>query len=187
MQRSQATVVRWDSVDPQPIRTLLDDMVKAHAKGATDLRAMEHKFDDRWAAMCAKPENWIFVSWFEGKPVGLAVVTEQPMDPWSERPSGIISMLHVSSHHRKSGVANGLLRSIVQLSEQEGWSDLLVHVSPGLRDSQRYFARLGFSPAVTRRVAPVDGLRRKLGMDTSRARITMPRITRRAIIARTWA
>ena len=58
-----------------------------------------------------------------------------------------------------------LLRAAVTFADEVGAGDVVVNVPPSARDVNRFYARLGFSPMVVRRSAPLGQLRRRLGVE----------------------
>jgi len=74
--------------------------------------------------------------------------------------------VHVSRGARHRGAGKALVTAAAQFAEDRGADAVSVSVYPQARDSQRFYARLGFAPLVVRRVAPLSVLRRRLGQET---------------------
>lgn len=74
-----------------------------------------------------------------------------------------VHQMAVTPSHRRRGVGRSLLAAAVQLAEADGAQHLVVSAPPGGREAHRFLARLGFSPLVVQRSAPVATLRRSLG------------------------
>jgi GNAT superfamily N-acetyltransferase len=79
-------------------------------------------------------------------------------------PSIYVSHLLVSPRHRHRGAGRALLAAAVGYADDLGLDHVIVGVSTGGREANRFFARLGFAPLVLRRIAPVGALRRTLGL-----------------------
>ena len=74
-----------------------------------------------------------------------------------------VHQMAVTPSHRRRGVGRALLAAAVQLAEADGAQHLVVSAPPGGREAHRFLARLGFSPLVVQRSAPVATLRRSRG------------------------
>ncbi|MCA1781262.1 MAG: GNAT family N-acetyltransferase, partial [Intrasporangiaceae bacterium] len=84
---------------------------------------------------------------------------------------------------RRHGVARSLLHTATGLAERLGFDRIASAVPSAARDANRFFARLGFGPAVTRRVASVSAVRRRVAPSdttTSRERLLHLRRSMRA-------
>jgi L-amino acid N-acyltransferase YncA len=112
--------------------------------------------------------------------VGIATMSLQDAGPWWEPPSVLVSLLYVSEHARHRGVGQALLAEVATFAERWGTEDITVNVPPHERETQRFFARLGFSPYVTRRVTSTAGLRRRLHGD-ARGRLVDLRVRQRSL------
>ena len=80
-------------------------------------------------------------------------------------PVVVVDLVHVTGSQRKKGVGTQLLRCAVAFADEVGAADVVVNVPPSARDVNRFYARIGFSPMVVRRSAPVGQLRRRLGVE----------------------
>lgn len=78
-----------------------------------------------------------------------------------------VTHLMVDPHHRRRGVGRALLTGAVELAERLGVEHVLATTASGSRESNRYLARLGFTPLVVQRIAQTARLRRSLGMSES--------------------
>lgn len=70
----------------------------------------------------------------------------------------------VAPEFRRRGVGRRLVGAAVAYADEVGSDQIVVGVAVGGRETHRFFARLGFAPLVTRRVASVPALRRSLGL-----------------------
>ena len=70
--------------------------------------------------------------------------------------------LHVKDGFRRRGVGKALLAAAVTFADEVGAEHVITSVLPQMRETQRFYARLGFGPVVVRRSATVSVLRRRL-------------------------
>jgi len=73
------------------------------------------------------------------------------------------SLVHVLRSARSRGVGHALLAAAAAFGDEVGADHVSVDVYPQHRESQRFYVRMGFSPLVVRRIAPLPVLKRKLG------------------------
>ena len=97
--------------------------------------------------------------------VGLAVLSRLPITPISDVESIQISFMHVSNDRRRRGVGRAIVESACVFAVDVGADYVTVGVFPGSRDTNRYFARLGFNPLVVRRATATSALQRRLAGD----------------------
>jgi len=98
-------------------------------------------------------------------PVGVLVLRRGELLPLSGSEAAHVEQLWVQPEHRRRGVARALLRAATAHAQQSGLDEVTCSVPPADREAQRFLARLGFTPLVTRRVVSVAALRRRLGAD----------------------
>jgi GNAT superfamily N-acetyltransferase len=120
---------------------------------------------ERLAAVLASPSYRIVLASLEDAPVGMAVLQTTRPDPFAD--SRVLNVAHlvVSRTAQHKGVGHALLKTAVDFATEKRLDQVAVSIYPSLREANRFFARLGFAPAATRRVAPVSLLRRRLGAD----------------------
>ena len=112
--------------------------------------------------------------------VGLAVLRRSPITPISDVESVQISFMHVRNDRRRRGVGRAIVESAALFAHDVGADYVTVGVFPGSRETNRYFARLGFSPLVVRRAVATSILERHLaGDDSVREMLTRRRLGRR--------
>ena len=126
---------------------------------------------ERFAAALANPSVRILLAVEDhteagAEPVrGMAVLSVDTLSALMDQPTVTVHHLAVASAHRGHGVGRALLSEITVYAEQVGADHVVMSVAANGRESNRYFARLGFAPLVLRRVAGVQALRRTLGMN----------------------
>lgn len=108
--------------------------------------------------------------------VGVAVLSLLPITPISDVQSVQISYLHVRHDRRRRGVGGAIVEAALAFAMDSGADYVTVGVFPGSRDTNRYFARLGFRPLVVRRAISTPSLQRRLSGDsTTRDLLTLRR------------
>jgi ribosomal protein S18 acetylase RimI-like enzyme len=120
---------------------------------------------DRLTQVIENPSYRIVIASFEGAPAGMVVLQATRPDPFTDARIVNVAHLVVSNRTRNNGVGRALMAAAADFAAERRLDQVSVSVYPSLRDASRFFARLGFSPAATRRVAPLSVLRRRLGAD----------------------
>jgi GNAT superfamily N-acetyltransferase len=108
------------------------------------------------------PESRALVAELDDRVVGMTVLTATPYAPLFDQRAVHAHYLHVRDGYRKRGVGRALLSAAVSFADEIGAEHVITSVLPHLRDTQRFYARLGFGPMVVRRSVPVSVLRRRL-------------------------
>jgi GNAT superfamily N-acetyltransferase len=116
----------------------------------------------RLAEVTADPASRALVATVDGEVAGMTVLTASSYAPLFDQRAVHAHYLHVRDGYRRQGVGKALLAAAVTFAEEEGAEHVLTSVLPQMRDTQRFYARLGFGPVVVRRSVPVSVLRRRL-------------------------
>ncbi len=134
--------------------------------GTTQQAASRVVSDGRLAAALRRPGVQAFLARVDGEPVGYAITSD---NPFGVSPSSEISVeqLWVAPDTRRLGVAKALLTAVLAAAERAGCEHVVSNVPTARRDANRFFARLGFTSVVVRRVVPTSHLRRRLAPETS--------------------
>jgi GNAT superfamily N-acetyltransferase len=121
---------------------------------------------------------------------GMAIFARTSLGPLTSAPVVQLHHVVVASGHRRFGVGHALLAAAASYADEVGAEHLTVGVAPALRETNRFYARLGFSPVLVRRMTTVSALRRRLtGSEhpvaaleelTRRRLTTRPRLVRSA-------
>ncbi len=137
-------------------------------QGASLEAASRYAADGRVSSALARPEVHAFVATRDSKPLGYVVVIDRIFG-LSDTTEVAIDQLFVTKEARRQGVARQLLTAVVAQAERTGSERIISNVPAQDREANRYFARLGFGSAVTRRVTTTSALRRKVlgGADVS--------------------
>lgn len=122
--------------------------------------------DGRLSAALRRPGVQAFIARLDGEPVGYAITTENPfgLSPQAEL---AIEQLWVGPDARRHGVAKALIAAVLASAERSGCELVVSNVPTTSRDANRFFARLGFSSVIVRRVVSTSQLRRKLSPQTA--------------------
>ena len=124
---------------------------------------------ERLESLRSDPMHRVIVAEVDGIVAGLAVLSRLPVTPISDVESVQISFMHVRDDRRRRGVGRAIVSAATQFATDVGADYVTVGVFPGARESNRFFARLGFSPLVMRRAIATTALQRKLSGELGRA------------------
>src|SRR4051794_15977988 len=95
------------------------------------------------------------VAELDGLVVGMAGFVVRPMGPFVDTPVLQVDYLHVRPSFHRRGVGHALMAAAAQACEDAGAEHVSVLVFPQHREANRFYAKIGFSPMVVRRVVPV--------------------------------
>jgi GNAT superfamily N-acetyltransferase len=125
---------------------------------------------DRLAATISDPDCRVLVATADSQPAGMAVLRVTCPDPLSE--TCVVQLMHlvVAGGQRRRGVGHALVAAAADFADERQIEHLTAGVYPSLRDASRFYARLGFSPVLVQRVAPVAAVRRRLGIEFAGSR-----------------
>ena len=119
--------------------------------------------EQRYLEALADPERHLVVVVNEAEePLGMALLTVASANALLDLPAVHMSHAVVADRHKRRGAGKALVAAAAAYAEAHGLEQIVVSVSPGSRDANRFFARLGFAPLAVRRVAPVGVVRRHL-------------------------
>lgn len=117
----------------------------------------------------------------DGVPVGMAVFSVGPCNALLDAPALHVTHVVVDDRYRRSGAGRALVGAATACAEELGIDQLLVSVRPTDRESNRFFARLGFAPLTVRRAAPVATVRRRLAQTEPAGGLALRRRARRPV------
>ena len=120
---------------------------------------------DRLLAITGDPDSRALVATIGDDVAGMAVLTCMQYAPLFDQRAVHVHYLHVRDGHRRRGVGKALLAAAASFAEEVGAEHVITSVLPQLRATNRFYARLGFSPVVVRRSVPVSLLRRRLAAE----------------------
>jgi GNAT superfamily N-acetyltransferase len=122
---------------------------------------------ERLEAVTQDPRSCALVAVVDREVVGMTVLTATSYAPLFDQRAVHAHYLHVRDGFRRRGVGKALLTAAVAFADDFGAEHVLTSVPPQLRETHRFYARLGFGPVVVRRSVPVSVLRRRLGGSTA--------------------
>lgn len=147
-----------------------------HARAALEQRLAE--------ALASDDRHLVVVVGERAEPLGMALFTVSPANALLDVPALHMSHAVVADRHKRRGAGKALVAAAAACAEERGLDQLVVSVRPGSRDSNRFFARLGFAPMAVRRAAPVSAVRRRLAQsERSPADALVRRRPRRQVVA----
>lgn len=146
-----ALLAMWDEL--RAIDSRLERLVPASREAAVL---------DHLEATSSDPRSRALVATIDGEVAGMAVLTLAPYAPFIDQLAVHTHYLHVRDGFRRRGVGKALLAAAVSFADDMGADHVLTSVLPQQRDTQRFYARLGFSPVVVQRSVPVSVLSRRL-------------------------
>ena len=117
---------------------------------------------DRIEAVSRDPDSCALVALVDDVVAGMVVLTATSYAPLFDQRAVHAHYLHVRDGFRRRGVGKALLSAAVSFADDTGAEHVITSVLPQMRDTQRFYARLGFGPVVVRRSVPVSILRRRL-------------------------
>jgi GNAT superfamily N-acetyltransferase len=126
------------------------------------LRGVVRDVAERLRVVMKNPAVVIFVASSEQRDVGFIILTTGPLLPLLTESTVTVEHLFVLPAARRLGVARTLIGRAAAYAGHHGVRRLATNVPAGDRAGHRFFARLGFSPVVVRRVVSVVALRRRL-------------------------
>lgn len=141
---------------------------------------------DRLQWVARDPDSRALVAVVDGEVAGMTLLTDSPYAPLFEQRAVHAHYLHVRDGFRRRGVGKALLAAAVAFADEVGAEHVMTSVLPQMRETQRFYARLGFSPVVVRRSAPVSVLRRRLA-PSGAASVTGNMLARRRSLRRVRA
>ena len=117
---------------------------------------------ERLESVSRDPGSCALVAVVGEEVVGMVVLTATAYAPLFEQRAVHAHYLHVRDGFRRRGVGKALLTAAVAFADDTDAEHVITSVLPQMRDTQRFYARLGFGPVVVRRSVPVSVLRRRL-------------------------
>lgn len=113
----------------------------------------------------ASAQERIVVAETGGVIIGAAYLRLMPLMPLTSDQAVFVSLLKVEEEFRRRGVARGLIEASVSWAEENGAAHVVTVTGGTSRDTSRFLARLGLSPAASVRVGATAALRAKLPVE----------------------
>lgn len=122
--------------------------------------------DGTLTAALSRPDVHALLALVDGTPSGYVVISDSTRSLLVDSPCVSVDMLFVLADRRRTGVARALLAATTRYAERQGCELIASSVPAQDRDTNRYFARLGFAPETVRRVVSASALQRRLASGT---------------------
>jgi GNAT superfamily N-acetyltransferase len=119
-------------------------------------------------ALMSAPGAVLFVARGDDGLVGLLLGRLLGPNIFTDEVNLAVEVVYVDSDHRRRGVGHALMLAAAELGLASGAENVYAAPIPGARGVQRFFVRLGFTPAASHRVIPVTTLHRRLTADGAR-------------------
>jgi len=130
--------------------------------GASPESASRAAGEGKVCAALARDDVRAYLAFGDETPTGYMVLTDSPLSGLTDSPCVSIDQLYVVPESRRTGVARALLTAAATYADRHGCEQIASAVPAQGREANRFFARLGFSSYVVRRVTSTAALRRKL-------------------------
>ena len=118
--------------------------------------------EERVALALARDDVRAYLALRDEQPVGYIVLTRRPLSFLTDLQCVSIEQIFVTRESRRSGAARALVRAAAMYADRLGAEQIASSVPSQGREANRFFARLGFSSYVVRRVTTTSALHRKL-------------------------
>ena len=158
MSRPQFTVRRV-TPELEPDFTALWTAACVENSAASAARAAS---EERVALAFARDDVLAYLAFTDGQPVGYILLTCSPLSFLTDSQRVSIEQIFVVPEARRGGAARALLNAAATYADRIGADQIAGLVPAQGREANRFFARLGFSSDVVRRVTTTTALRRKL-------------------------
>jgi len=155
-------VVRPARVDDLDEVARLVDIVVSSMPGPRLAATRSGDGKERFGRLLDNPDTQLLVACLaDGTRAGAAMLS---VDAVSMALGGLIMsvVLIVDDNARQRGVGRELVSAVARYADEAGADAVTVSLPPGNREAHRFFARLGFVPLVTNRIASVSQLMRAL-------------------------
>ena len=166
MVRGHVVVRAPTSDDLAAVLTMWEELRLTSRRGGTMApAASERRHKDRLVEQQTDPHYRVVVAEVDAVVVGMACFESRAMGPFVETPVVQIDYLYVQADFHRRGVGRALVAAAAAFADEVGVEHVAVNVFPQIREANRFYARIGFTPLVVRRIATVGVLRRRLGLD----------------------
>jgi GNAT superfamily N-acetyltransferase len=167
----------------QPLFTRLWTAARVEG-GSTPDAALRAASEGRIGEALRRDDVFAYLASINGEVAGFMVLTTSPLSGLIDAPSVSVDQLYVVPESRRAGAAHALLSRAAGIAETLGCEQVATCVPAQAREANRFFARLGFSSYVVRRVTPTSALRRRLAGEEPRAGLDQVLSRRRSLRAR---
>ena len=166
MPRANVVVRQPSSDDLTVVLAMWDELrLRSGRSGALAPMPSEARLRALLAEAAEDDSYHAVVAELDGEVVGMACFLARPLGPFIDARVVQIDYLHVRPAFHRRGVGRALVAAATAYAEEIGSEHVAVNVLPQLREANRFYAKIGFTPLVVRRVASVQTLRRSLGLE----------------------
>jgi GNAT superfamily N-acetyltransferase len=174
--------VRAATPEDLPALVALLDELRTSGGGSRPFVRETVAVRERLVDLLGADTHAVLVADLDGDVVGMAVLSEAPLTALVDVPTLRVDYGVVARRARRQGVGRALVAAAVARAEERGMDQIAVTVVPSDRETNRFYARLGFAPVVVRRSTPVAALRRRLA--GAEHRPVVDDVTRRRLLRR---
>lgn len=154
-------------VDESLVPSLIDLWITNRVEGGASPEAAQRlALEGSVQSALARRHVRAFVALAEDTPVGYLVLSDSTVNALVDTPCVAIDQLFVVPDYRRHGVARQLLAAAATYADRAGAEQIASNVPSQVRDANRFFARLGFTPTFVRRVTTTVALHRRLAGST---------------------
>ena len=118
--------------------------------------------EGRVSQALAREDVRVYLALRDDRPVGYIVLTNSPLSFLTDSPCVSIDQVFVAPDARRGGVCRALLSAAATYADRLGADQIASSVPTQGREANRFYARLGFSSYVVRRVTTTSALHRRL-------------------------
>ncbi len=134
--------------------------------GVGDPASMRAMAEARYQRAFSEPAERLLVAVDrDNRILGMTLLTVGPVSSMNDARSVMMGHFTVRTSIRRHGIGRALVAAATAWADEMGVEGVGVAVYPSSREANRFYARLGFAPVSIVRVAPVAGLRRRLGSE----------------------
>lgn len=121
-------------------------------------------------ALTAAPGATVLVARSDDAVVGLLLGRLIGPNMFTDEVNLAVEAVYVAAGQRRRGVGHALMHAASELALTAGAENVYAAPLPGARGVQRFFVRLGFTPAASHRVIATAALHRRLAAEVARRR-----------------
>lgn len=158
--------------DVGPLATLCLRARSESSLGTQVCSADQDEVASQIGALSAAPGGVVLTALADDAVVGVLLARVLGPSPFTAEVSLAVEAVYVDRSHRRRGVGHALMLGATHAARDAHAETVYAAPIPGARGMQRFFVRLGFTPAAAHRVASTAALERRLTTDSSKRRVT---------------
>lgn len=152
--------------------------------GVSEECATRSASSERLGAVLGREDVRAYLASVDEVPVGFTVLCHSPLSGLSDLPCVVVDQLYVTQDRRRHGAARAMLAAVAAYADRLGCEQIASNVPAQGREANRFFARLGFSSLVVKRVTTTASLQRRLAGEDPRQGLEQVLQRRRSLRAR---